>query len=62
MLGILLATSFTGVNQTFYSGVFGTCLSRMKVFGVSAKSYIGLAGIFIGLGGILGMRLSLQFN
>ncbi|KAM7534346.1 hypothetical protein Aperf_G00000117950 [Anoplocephala perfoliata] len=58
MLAILLATCFTGLNLTFYSGVYGTCLSRMKVFGKNAKSYIGLSGIFIGVGEVIGGLLS----
>uniref|UniRef100_A0A0X3PMP0 UNC93-like protein MFSD11 n=1 Tax=Schistocephalus solidus TaxID=70667 RepID=A0A0X3PMP0_SCHSO len=62
MLALLAATAFTGVNLTFYSGVFGTCLSRMQQFGKSAKSYIGLSGIFIGLGEIIGSQITLLGN
>nr|VZI02272.1 unnamed protein product [Spirometra erinaceieuropaei] len=62
MLAILAATAFTGLNQTFYSGVIGTCLSRMQQFGKSAKSYIGLSGIFIGLGEIIGSQITLLGN
>ncbi|VDL61160.1 unnamed protein product [Hymenolepis diminuta] len=58
MLAILLATCFTGINLAFYSGVYGTCLGRMQVFGEKAKSYIGLSGIFVGVGEIVGGQLT----
>lgn len=44
----------TGLELTFYSGVYGTCIGAMTQFGKDAKSLIGLSGIFIGLGEILG--------
>ncbi|KAM3178981.1 hypothetical protein ACTXT7_001488 [Hymenolepis weldensis] len=47
-----------GINLAFYSGVYGTCLSRMQVFGENAKSYIGLSGIFVGVGEIVGGQLT----
>uniref|UniRef100_A0A8C8C3I7 UNC93-like protein MFSD11 n=1 Tax=Oncorhynchus tshawytscha TaxID=74940 RepID=A0A8C8C3I7_ONCTS len=44
----------SGLELTFYSGVYGTCIGAMTQFGNDAKSLIGLSGIFIGLGEILG--------
>uniref|UniRef100_A0A673YGC3 Major facilitator superfamily domain containing 11 n=1 Tax=Salmo trutta TaxID=8032 RepID=A0A673YGC3_SALTR len=44
----------SGLELTFYSGVYGTCIGAMTQFGDDAKSLIGLSGIFIGLGEILG--------
>lgn len=46
--------SLAGLELTFYSGVYGTCLGAMTRFGDNAKSLIGLSGIFIGVGEVLG--------
>uniref|UniRef100_A0A8C9R640 UNC93-like protein MFSD11 n=1 Tax=Scleropages formosus TaxID=113540 RepID=A0A8C9R640_SCLFO len=43
-----------GLELTFYSGVYGTCIGAMTLFGDDAKGLIGLSGIFIGIGEILG--------
>uniref|UniRef100_A0A8D0CD75 UNC93-like protein MFSD11 n=1 Tax=Scleropages formosus TaxID=113540 RepID=A0A8D0CD75_SCLFO len=53
---LLLSTSiaYTGLELTFYSGVYGTCIGAMTLFGDDAKGLIGLSGIFIGIGEILG--------
>ncbi|KAG8446106.1 hypothetical protein GDO86_013829, partial [Hymenochirus boettgeri] len=52
LLSILIA--YTGLELTFYSGVYGTCIGAMNYFGSDAKSLIGLSGIFVGLGEVLG--------
>lgn len=44
----------SGLELTFYSGVYGTCIGAMTGFGQDAKSLIGISGIFIGVGEILG--------
>uniref|UniRef100_A0A8C7XHK9 Major facilitator superfamily domain containing 11 n=1 Tax=Oryzias sinensis TaxID=183150 RepID=A0A8C7XHK9_9TELE len=44
----------TGLELTFYSGVYGTCIGAMTRFGTDAKSLIGISGICIGIGEILG--------
>uniref|UniRef100_A0A8C8IL53 UNC93-like protein MFSD11 n=1 Tax=Oncorhynchus tshawytscha TaxID=74940 RepID=A0A8C8IL53_ONCTS len=44
MLLLSISIAYTGLELTFYSGVYGTCIG----------SLIGLSGIFIGLGEILG--------
>ncbi|XP_034029258.1 UNC93-like protein MFSD11 [Thalassophryne amazonica] len=53
---LLLSTSmgYTGLELTFYSGVYGTCIGAMTKFGPDAKSLIGASGICVGLGEILG--------
>ncbi|XP_034046716.1 UNC93-like protein MFSD11 [Thalassophryne amazonica] len=53
---LLLSTSigYTGLELTFYSGVYGTCIGAMTQFGTDAKSLIGISGICIGIGEILG--------
>ncbi|XP_073350500.1 UNC93-like protein MFSD11 [Pagrus major] len=53
---LLLSTSigYTGLELTFYSGVYGTCIGAMTQFGKDAKSLIGISGICIGIGEILG--------
>lgn len=43
-----------GLELTFYSGVYGTCIGAMTQFGHDAKSLIGISGICIGVGEILG--------
>ncbi|KAJ8251724.1 hypothetical protein GJAV_G00224430 [Gymnothorax javanicus] len=54
MLLLSVATAYTGLELTFYSGVYGTCIGAMTQFGTDAKGLIGLSGIFIGIGEILG--------
>uniref|UniRef100_A0A3B4UPU0 Major facilitator superfamily domain containing 11 n=1 Tax=Seriola dumerili TaxID=41447 RepID=A0A3B4UPU0_SERDU len=44
----------SGLELTFYSGVYGTCIGSMTRFGQDAKSLIGISGICIGIGEILG--------
>ncbi|KAG7459587.1 hypothetical protein MATL_G00212140 [Megalops atlanticus] len=54
MLLLSVSIAYTGLELTFYSGVYGTCIGAMTLFGEEAKSLIGLSGIFIGIGEILG--------
>ncbi|XP_070970293.1 UNC93-like protein MFSD11 [Oncorhynchus clarkii lewisi] len=54
MLLLSIFIAYTGLELTFYSGVYGTCIGAMTQFGDNAKSLIGLSGIFIGIGEILG--------
>lgn len=53
---LLLSTciAYTGLELTFYSGVYGTSIGAMTQFGGDAKGLIGLSGICIGVGEILG--------
>ncbi|XP_035037595.1 UNC93-like protein MFSD11 [Hippoglossus stenolepis] len=54
MLLLSFTIGYTGLELTFYSGVYGTCIGAMTGFGKDAKSLIGISGIFIGIGEILG--------
>ncbi|XP_068434144.1 UNC93-like protein MFSD11 isoform X2 [Clinocottus analis] len=54
MLLLSVSIGYTGLELTFYSGVYGTCIGAMTSFGHDAKSLIGISGIFIGIGEILG--------
>ncbi|XP_062381496.1 UNC93-like protein MFSD11 [Sardina pilchardus] len=54
MLLLSISIAYSGLELTFYSGVYGTSIGAMTVFGDNAKSLIGLSGIFIGIGEILG--------
>uniref|UniRef100_UPI0037E8D2BB UNC93-like protein MFSD11 n=1 Tax=Semicossyphus pulcher TaxID=241346 RepID=UPI0037E8D2BB len=54
MLLLSISIGYTGLELTFYSGVYGTCIGAMNRFGQDAKSLIGISGIFIGMGEILG--------
>uniref|UniRef100_A0A8C2DTH9 Major facilitator superfamily domain containing 11 n=1 Tax=Cyprinus carpio TaxID=7962 RepID=A0A8C2DTH9_CYPCA len=54
MLLLSIPFAYSGLELTFYSGVYGTCLGAMTQFGEDAKGLIGLSGILIGVGEILG--------
>ncbi|XP_017293787.1 UNC93-like protein MFSD11 [Kryptolebias marmoratus] len=54
MLLLSVSIGYTGLELTFYSGVYGTCIGAMNLFGTDAKSLIGISGICIGVGEILG--------
>ena len=45
---------FTGLELTFFSGVYGTAISNTKKFGTDSDSYIGISGMLIGAGEIIG--------
>ncbi|XP_068833996.1 UNC93-like protein MFSD11 isoform X2 [Capricornis sumatraensis] len=57
MLLLSVTTAYTGLELTFFSGVYGTCIGAINKFGTEEKSLIGLSGIFIGIGEILGGSL-----
>uniref|UniRef100_A0A8C5BXF7 Major facilitator superfamily domain containing 11 n=1 Tax=Gadus morhua TaxID=8049 RepID=A0A8C5BXF7_GADMO len=54
MMLLCLPIMYTGLELTFYSGVYGTCIGAMTRFGHNAKGLIGISGILIGVGEILG--------
>uniref|UniRef100_A0A3B3ZUP1 Uncharacterized protein n=1 Tax=Periophthalmus magnuspinnatus TaxID=409849 RepID=A0A3B3ZUP1_9GOBI len=54
MLLLSICIAYTGLELTFYSGVYGTSIGAMTRFGTDAKGLIGLSGICIGAGEILG--------
>lgn len=43
-----------GFELSFYSGVYSSCIGFTKEFGDSAKTLVGMSGIFIGVGEVLG--------
>ena len=43
-----------GLELTFFSGVYGTCITHTGAFGSDANSLIGWSGMIIGGGEILG--------
>ncbi|XP_063077592.1 UNC93-like protein MFSD11 [Engraulis encrasicolus] len=62
MLLLSVCIAYSGLELTFYSGVYGTSIGAMDVFGGEAKSLIGLSGICIGIGEILGGGLFGMLN
>ncbi|CAL8301888.1 unnamed protein product [Merluccius merluccius] len=54
MLLLSMPIAYTGLELTFYSGVYGTCIGAMTRFGHDAKGLIGISGILIGVGEIVG--------
>lgn len=57
MLLLILTFIYTGLELGFFSIVYGATVGNTTNFdpkGVSAKKFIGLAGIMIGLGEIIG--------
>lgn len=53
---VILSVTFfyTGLELTFYSGVYSTCVGATKQFGDDADKLVGLVGIMIGVGEIAG--------
>lgn len=54
MILLAFAFLFTGQLLSFFTGVYGTAIGATSQFGPDSKKYIGLSGIFIGIGEILG--------
>ncbi|OQV20090.1 UNC93-like protein MFSD11 [Hypsibius exemplaris] len=54
MLLLSITFAYTGLHQTFFSGVYGTSLGYTTDFGIIRKSILGLAGVAIGVGQITG--------
>ncbi|XP_041362789.1 UNC93-like protein MFSD11 [Gigantopelta aegis] len=54
ILCLSITFAYTGLALTFFSGVYGTCISNSEVFGSDRKGLLGLAGIAIGVGEIFG--------
>jgi len=53
---LLLSVTFfyTGLELTFFSGVYSTSVAATSEFGSDADRLVGLTGIFVGVGEILG--------
>ncbi|XP_043955399.1 UNC93-like protein MFSD11 isoform X2 [Gambusia affinis] len=45
---------YSGLELSFYSGVYGTCIGATAHFGEAAKGLIGISGIVVGIGEIIG--------
>eukprot|EP00095_Tigriopus_kingsejongensis_P001318 snap_masked-scaffold249_size238305-processed-gene-0.10 protein:Tk01318 transcript:snap_masked-scaffold249_size238305-processed-gene-0.10-mRNA-1 annotation:"unc93-like protein mfsd11" len=54
MLLLSITFFYTGLELTFWSGVYGPSIGFTQAFGLQAKSLVGLHGIFIGVGEISG--------
>lgn len=54
MLVLSFTFIYTGLELTFYSGVYSNSVGFTKAMGDKRKSFIGLSGIFIGLGEVIG--------
>ncbi|XP_068192886.1 UNC93-like protein MFSD11 [Antennarius striatus] len=46
--------AYSGLELSFYSGVYGTCIGATTQFGAAAKGLIGISGIVVGIGEIVG--------
>uniref|UniRef100_A0A665VDZ0 UNC93-like protein MFSD11 n=1 Tax=Echeneis naucrates TaxID=173247 RepID=A0A665VDZ0_ECHNA len=46
--------AYSGLELSFYSGVYGTCIGATAQFGEAAKGLIGISGIMVGVGEIVG--------
>ncbi|XP_045889432.1 UNC93-like protein MFSD11 isoform X1 [Micropterus dolomieu] len=46
--------AYSGLELSFYSGVYGTCIGATTQFGEAAKGLIGISGIVVGIGEIVG--------
>ncbi|RUS80840.1 hypothetical protein EGW08_011395, partial [Elysia chlorotica] len=57
MLLLCFSFAYTGFELTFFSGVYGACISNNQHFGENSTSLMGISGIFIGVGEILGGML-----
>ncbi|CAL8070612.1 unnamed protein product [Calicophoron daubneyi] len=58
MICLLVAAAFSGVNVTFQSSLIASCIGHTRAFGNHAKAYIGLMGVFIGVGEGVGSGLA----
>lgn len=54
MMLLSVTSIYTGIELSFYSGVYGTCVSYTSSFGKDAKKLVGLSGILVGAGEVLG--------
>lgn len=54
MLLLSLTFIYTGLEQTFYSGVYSSSIGFVKALGDKRKSFVGLSGICIGVGEVAG--------
>ncbi|KAK6643081.1 hypothetical protein RUM43_004584 [Polyplax serrata] len=54
MLLLLVTFFYTGIELSFFSGIYSTSIGFTKEFKDKAKSLVGLSGVFVGVGEVLG--------
>nr|XP_037286511.1 UNC93-like protein MFSD11 [Rhipicephalus microplus] len=54
MLTLSVAFFYTGLELSFFSGVYGSCLGFTKSFGKDSSKFLGINGLLIGAGEITG--------
>ncbi|CAF3836713.1 unnamed protein product, partial [Rotaria sp. Silwood1] len=54
MLLLLIPFAYSGFSNTFFQGVYATCIGHYVKYGDTRKRLIGLHGILVGCGEILG--------
>lgn len=57
MLLLVITFFYTGIELSFYSGVYSSSVGFTRQFGEQAKQLVGMSGIFIGVGEVLGGAL-----
>lgn len=57
MLLLTLTFFYTGIELSFFSGVYSSSIGFTKAFGEKAKELVGMSGILIGFGEVLGGSL-----
>uniref|UniRef100_H2YJY8 UNC93-like protein MFSD11 n=1 Tax=Ciona savignyi TaxID=51511 RepID=H2YJY8_CIOSA len=57
MMILSITFFYTGLELTFFSGVYSTCVGATERFGEDSDKLVGLTGIMIGVGEILGGAL-----
>ncbi|XP_076340619.1 LOW QUALITY PROTEIN: UNC93-like protein MFSD11 [Tachypleus tridentatus] len=54
MILLSVATFYTGIELSFFSGVYGSCIGFTKRLGSDSQKYVGISGMLIGIGEIIG--------
>ncbi|XP_053678042.1 UNC93-like protein MFSD11 [Anopheles nili] len=54
MMLLCITFIYTGLSLSFFSGVYGSSIGFTNAIGSSPKQYVGLNGVFIGVGEVLG--------
>ncbi|XP_025087138.1 UNC93-like protein MFSD11 isoform X2 [Pomacea canaliculata] len=54
MMILSVVFAYTGLEMTFFSSVYGTCIGQNEHFGQQRKAYLGISGMLIGAGEIAG--------
>lgn len=59
---VIIWLILVGLELTFFSGVYGTCITHTGEFGDDANSLIGFSGMLIGGGEILGIHIRSDYR